>query len=159
MQQDSANEDDVIKSWTKDNLDEGDERFLKSLSWQDHPIGDEYVLRTGKIYDKWVAATQLMRGGELVLTEITPGQEFITVVDPRTGKPAEKPLAVDANNDRILEIAFLHEKLNDSKYHMYTVYALNNDGPKLIWKSGGELGDWLRGNHKEAPVQWTGRTQ
>ncbi|MBY0550726.1 MAG: hypothetical protein K2W95_25835 [Candidatus Obscuribacterales bacterium] len=158
-QHDSANEEGVIKSWTKSYLDEDDERFLNSLSWQEIPVGDQYVLRMGKIYNKWVAATQLKRGGEIVLTEITPGHEYITVVDPLTGKAAEKPLAVDVNNDRILELAFLHEKLNDPKYHMYTVYALKKDGPQLIWKSGGELGDWLRANHKEAPVQWTGRTQ
>lgn len=156
-QADSANEDGVVKSWTVESLSDHDKRFLDSLSWQDHPVSDEYVLRSGKIYDRWVAATQLMRNGKLVLTEITPGQEYITVVDPRTGRPAEKPLAVDANNDQILEMAFLHEKLNDPKYHMYTVYALTERGPELIWKSGGELGDWLRGNHKAAPVQWDGR--
>lgn len=155
-QADSANEDGVVKSWTVESLSEHDKRFLDSLSWQDHPVSEEYVLRSGKIYDRWVAATQLMRNGKLVLTEITPGQEYITVVDPRTGRPAEKPLALDANNDQILEMAFLHEKLNDPKYHMYTVYALTERGPELIWKSGGELGDWLRGNHKAAPVQWDG---
>jgi hypothetical protein len=27
---------------------------------------------------------------------------------------------------------------------MYTVYALSAPKPKLLWKSGGKLGDWLR---------------
>lgn len=152
---DSANSDDVVKSWTANSTpSDVDRSFLDSLEWVDHPVGGNYILRTGKIYGKWIAATQLTLNGKLMMTEYTPGAEYITVVDPRTGAPAEKPMAVDANDDKILEIAFLHEKLKDSKYHMYTIYQLQDSGPQLIWKSGGEMGDWLRGNHKPAPVQW-----
>jgi hypothetical protein len=49
---------------------------------------------------------------------------------------------MDTNHDGIAKIAFLHQKLNDSNYHMYAIYALNDDKPKLVWKSGGTIGNW-----------------
>ncbi len=82
------------------------------------------------------------------MTEYTPPAEYVTVVNPKTARDESEPVAVDANNDGILEIVFLHRKLNDPRYHMYTVYALNKDAPTLIWKSGGKLGDWLHEANK-----------
>lgn len=140
---DSSTDASVTKSWTITEHQAHDKNFLDSLEWIDYPVG-EYVLRTGLIYNKWVAATQFVLNGRTVLTEITPPSEYVTIVDPRTGAPAKDVYALDANDDGVLEIAFLHEKLNDKKYHMYTVYALEKDRPKLLWKAGGRLGDWLQ---------------
>lgn len=140
---DSSTDASTTKSWTITEHQAYDTKFLNALEWTDYPVGD-YVLRTGLIYGKWVAATQFVFNGSIVLTEITPPYEYVTVVDPRTGAPSRQICAVDANNDGVLEIAFLHEKLNDKKYHMYTVYALEKERPKLLWKAGGRLGDWLQ---------------
>jgi len=144
---DSANSSSTTKSWTSDVIGTSDKPFLESLDWQEQPIGP-FTLRTGIIYGKWVAAMQFVRDGQVVLTEFTPPYEYITIVDPLTARPSPSAWALDADNDGKLEIAFLHEKLQDPKYHMYTVYKLNEKMPVLIWKSGGELGDWLEGTTK-----------
>lgn len=149
-QDDSANSGITTKSWTSaDSPEDVDKGFLNRLKWQDHSIGGDYVLRTGKIFDKWVAATQFVVRGKVVLTEYTPPAEYVDAVDLINGRPSADFAAVDANRDGVLEIAFLHRKLNDPKYHMYTIYALEKDAPKLLWKSGGSLGDWL--HHSDAP--------
>lgn len=140
----SANTGSTSKSWTVQDVSERDKPFLNSLKWKESKIG-AYVLRTGLIFDKWIAATQFTKGGKDVLTEITPPYEYVIVVDALTGMQTKEPVASDADGDGKLEIAFLHEKLNDPNYHMYTVYRLDRDRPHLIWKSGGELGDWVHG--------------
>lgn len=157
---DSANDADTVKSWTSENPpSDFDRKFLDSLSWEDHPLG-VYILRTGKIYGKWVAAMQWTFGGKPVLTEYTPPAEYLEVIDPETGKPCSNVLARDVNNDGILEIAFVHKKLNDANYHMYSVYALTKKAPpKLLWKSGGELGDWLHKADRPGAVLWKGRAR
>lgn len=142
---DSANNGSTSKSWTVRDIGDYEKPFLNSLKWQECKVG-KYVLRTGLIYDKWIAAMQFVKNGKLVLTEITPPYEYVRMVDPLTALHQAKPIALDADKDGNLEIAFLHEKLNDADYHMYTVYRLNNDYPHLIWKSGGELGDWINGS-------------
>lgn len=134
--------DDPVKSWTRDGVPNqpGDTRFLSGLDWHKQRCGP-YILRLGYI-DKWVAALQFARrDGTIVMTEITPVQEYITILDAETGK--ETKTARDVNHDGVPEIAFLHRKLYDPNYHMYTVYALTRPKPKLLWKSGGKLGDWL----------------
>lgn len=141
---DSANTGSTSKSWTIQQVTERDKPFLNSLKWKESKVG-KYSLRTGWIFDKWIAATQFSIGGKVVLTEITPPYEYVKLVDPLTALPKEQPVAIDADKDGKLEIAFLHEKLNDADYHMYTVYRLEDDCPHLIWKSGGELGDWVNG--------------
>jgi len=141
---DSANTGSTSKSWTIKDIGEGDKPFLDSLKWTECKVG-KYVLRSGWIFDKWVAATQFSKNGKLVLTEITPPYEYVVTVDPLTGLQNKKPIALDADHDGKLEIAFLHQKLNDPNYHMYTIYRLYDDSPQLIWKSGGELGDWVNG--------------
>ncbi|PZM85882.1 MAG: hypothetical protein DKT66_00305 [Candidatus Melainabacteria bacterium] len=141
---DSANTGSTSKSWTIQTVTAQDKPFLNSLKWKESKIG-KYSLRTGWIFDKWIAATQFAKDGKVVLTEITPPYEYVKLVDPLTGVPKEAPVVIDADKDGKLEIAFLHEKLNDADYHMYTVYRLDDDCPHLIWKSGGELGDWVNG--------------
>ncbi len=142
---DSANNGSTSKSWTVREIGNYEKPFLNSLKWQECKVG-KYVLRTGLIFDKWIAAMQFVKNGKIVLTEITPPYEYVRIVDPLTALQQKKPIALDADKDGNLEIAFLHEKLNDADYHMYTVYRLNNDYPHLIWKSGGELGDWINGS-------------
>jgi hypothetical protein len=141
---DSAHEPGVSKSWTREGPtpEWWNEKFLNSLDWTDHQVG-HYVLRTGVIYDKWVAAMQFVKDGQVLLTEYTPPGEYITVVDPIEGKPVKGVFAIDANEDDVMEIAFEHEKLNDPRYHLFTVYALEKDAPRLLWKSAGRLGDWV----------------
>ena len=141
---DSANTGSTSKSWTVEKVTDYENPFLKSLKWKEDKVG-KYVLRTGWIFDKWIAATQFVKNGKPVLTEITPPYEYVIMVDPLTALQKKQPVALDADKDGKLEIAFLHEKLNDSDYHMYTVYRLDDDCPHLIWKSGGELGDWVNG--------------
>ncbi len=143
--QDSANNGSTSKSWTVRDIGNYEKPFLNSLKWKECKVG-KYVLRTGVIFDKWIAAMQFVKNGKLVLTEITPPYEYVRIVDPLTALQQAKPTALDADKDGNLEIAFLHEKLNDADYHMYTVYRLNDDYPHLIWKSGGELGDWISGS-------------
>lgn len=142
---DSANNGSTSKSWTVRDIGNYEKPFLNSLKWQECKVG-KYVLRTGLIFDKWIAAMQFVKNGKTVLTEITPPYEYVRIVDPLTALQQTKPIALDADKDGNLEIAFLHEKLNDADYHMYTVYRLNDDYPHLIWKSGGELGDWVNGS-------------
>lgn len=142
---DSANSNTTSKSWTIHEIGPQERQFLQTLKWQEHKIGN-YVLRTGLIFDKWIAAMQFSKNGKVLLTEITPPYEYVKMVDPLTSLVKDRPLAEDADKDGNLEIAFLHEKLNDARYHMYTVYRLNKDCPQLIWKSGGDLGDWIGGN-------------
>lgn len=142
---DSANNGSTSKSWTVRDIGNYEKPFLNSLKWQECKVG-KYVLRTGLIFDKWIAAMQFVKNGKIVLTEITPPYEYVRIVDPLTALQQTKPIALDADKDGNLEIAFLHEKLNDADYHMYTVYRLNDDYPHLIWKSGGELGDWVNGS-------------
>jgi hypothetical protein len=140
--EENANED-PIKSWVRDGEPNRpvDKEFYGRLDWRSKTIGP-YVLRLGYIYDKWVAALQFAKpDGTVVMTEITPPQEYITIVDAATGTRCAG--ARDVNHDKVLEIAFLHRKLYDPNYHMYTVYALTPGKPKLLWKSGGKLGDWL----------------
>lgn len=151
---DSANTGSTSKSWTVSNVGEYEKPFLDSLKWKENRVGN-YVLRTGWIFDKWIAATQFTRGGKHTLTEITPPYEYVLMVDPVTGLKKKEPVALDADHDGKLEIAFLHEKLNDPNYHMYTIYRLDDDSPHLIWKSGGELGDWVNGlaSSKSAKVK------
>ena len=147
MPGESAN-NDPVKSWTRESAPGScDKQFLSSLVWENHKVGD-YILRTGIIYSKWIAATQFLHDGKIVLTEYTPPSEYVTVIDPVTGVECHGTLARDVNNDGVLEIAFLHRKLYDPQYHMYTVYGLRKDGPKLLWKSGGRLGDWLQQSTK-----------
>ncbi len=145
---DSAHEEDTVKSWTSTgepgNYDKG---FLNSLVWKDYTVGT-YVIRTGIIFKKWIAAVQFVKDGKLVLTEYTPPSEYVTFVDPITARDEKEPVAKDANNDGILEIVFLHRKLSDARYHMYAVYALEKNAPKLIWKSAGRLGDWVNQSNK-----------
>lgn len=141
---DSANTGSTSKSWTIQQVTERDRPFLNSLKWKESKVG-KYALHTGWIFDKWIAATQFSKSGKVVLTEITPPYEYVKLIDPLTALPKEQPVAIDADKDGKLEIAFLHEKLNDADYHMYTVYRLDDDCPHLIWKSGGELGDWVNG--------------
>jgi len=142
---DSANNGSTSKSWTKREIAEYDKPFLNSLKWKERKVG-KYVLRTGMIFDKWIAAMQFVKNGKVELTEITPPYEYVRMVDPLTALQKDEPVALDADKDGNLEVAFLHEKLNDADYHMYTVYRLNDDYPHLIWKSGGELGDWINGS-------------
>jgi hypothetical protein len=135
--------DDPIKSWVRDGEPNRpmDKEFYSRLKWKPRAVGP-YTLRLGYIFDKWVAALQFVKpDGTVVMTEITPPQEYITIVDAETG--SRRGGARDVNGDKVLEIAFLHRKLYDPNYHMYTVYALTPDKPKLLWKSGGKLGDWL----------------
>lgn len=154
-QADSAYNDDVRKSWTIETQpEEQGQSFLNRLSWKDYQLGDDYVLRTGVIYGKWIAAMQFVKNGKLVLTEYTPPSEYIVAIDPVTGRPADTFKTIDANHDHVMEMAFLHEKLDDPKYHMYTVYQLQKSGPKLVWKSAGKLGDWVRGEAETANVKW-----
>lgn len=157
---DSANKADTVKSWTS-SLPPGknDNSFLNVLDWKDHKVGS-YVLRTGKIYGRWVAAMQWMQNKQLVMTEYTPPYEYVTVIDPVTGKKLsnDRIVATDSNKDGVLEIAFLHEKLNDPNYHMYTVYALPKEAPpKLLWKSGGKFGDWRNQVEHPATEIWSNR--
>lgn len=159
---DSATSANTSKSWTSDQPPAGyDQQFINALKWEEHPVGN-YVLKTGKIFGRWVAALQFLKNGQLLLTEYTPPQEYVIVVDPLNGKPCSpQAYASDPNNDGVLEIVFLHQKLNDPQYHMYTVYALDKKGPKLLWKSGGNLGDWLNNiDEKErSPNTWPMRIQ
>lgn len=152
---DSANRADTVKSWTSQSPPGGcDKSFLNRLEWENHRVG-AYVLRTGKIYGRWVAAMQWMKNGRLVLTEYTPPCEYVTALDPASGKPLNDFVARDVNNDGVLEMAFLHEKLTDPNYHMYTVYGLAKAGPpKLLWKSGGKFGDWLHQVERPAGEVW-----
>lgn len=142
--EESANEDPP-KSWTKStDLAPSELQFLNGLKWEPHLLGAGYVLSNGLIYSRWVAATKFLKDGKMVLVEITPPQEYVTVVDPLTGAECpEDQLARDVNADGILEIALLHRKLHDPNYHMYTIYALEKTEPKLLWKSGGKIGDWV----------------
>lgn len=157
---DSANSAETVKSWTSISTPSGyDKNFLDSLEWKDYEIGSDYILRTGIIYGKWIAAMQFKRKGEIVLTEYTPPSEYVTVLDSATGKPLSKIQAGDANHDGILEIAFLHEKLNDRNYHMYTVYALTDKEPKLLWKSGGKFGNWLQEVQTSSGEIWKGQAK
>jgi hypothetical protein len=142
---DSANSSNSSKSWTISEVGPQEKAFLQSLKWQEYKVGT-YVLRTGTIFDKWIAAMQFAKNGKVVLTEITPPYEYVKMVDPLTALVQKRPLVLDADRDGNLEIAFLHEKLNDAHYHMYTVYRLKSDSPQLIWKSGGNLGDWINGS-------------
>ena len=142
---DSANNSSSSKSWTVREVGQQESAFLQSLKWQEHKVGS-YILRTGLIFDKWIAAMQFAKNGKVVLTEITPPYEYVKMVDPLTALVKDRPVSADADKDGNLEIAFLHEKLNDARYHMYTVYRLNGDSPQLIWKSGGNLGDWIAGS-------------
>jgi hypothetical protein len=153
---DSANDADTVKSWTSENPPtEQDRNFLKSLNWKDHKAGS-YVIKTGIIFDKWIAAMQFTVNGKAVLTEYTPPSEYLIFVDPKTGTKSSKLLAADVNEDGALEVAFLHEKLNDPNYHMYSVYSLNESAPKLVWKSGGKFGDWLTQAHRHGGTLWKG---
>lgn len=153
---DSANRGDTVKSWTSQNPPSSmDKGFLNRLDWSDHKVG-AYVLRTGKIYGQWVAAMQWLKNGRVVLTEYTPPMEYVTVVDPKTGQKLSSVKASDVNQDGNLEIAFIHEKLNDANYHMYTVYSLLKSGaPKLVWKSGGKFGDWTNQVSRPAGQMWS----
>ncbi len=153
--------EDPVKSWTETTAPSGcSQSFFNRLKWDTFPLGAGYEIRTGTIFGRWVAGAQIMHNGKIALNEYTPPAEYITIVDPITGAPYAKPKAIDANNDGILEIALLHEKLNDSHYHMCTIYALEAGGPKLIWKSGGKLGNWL--NEANMPGKggalWKGKT-
>ncbi len=152
---DSANDAKTIKSWTVDFLPDRncDREFFKRLDWKEYKLPNHYVLRTGVIYGKWVAALQWLHNGKLVLTEVTPPYEYLTVLDPASGRPRRKIGARDVNHDGICEIAFLHQKLNDKNYHMYTVYSLGNDNaPELVWKSGGQFGDWINKVKQESDL-------
>ncbi|MCC6978888.1 MAG: hypothetical protein IT343_11245 [Candidatus Melainabacteria bacterium] len=142
---DSANHGSTSKSWTVSEIGPQEKSFLQSLKWQEHKVGN-YVLRTGLIFDKWIAAMQFVKNGNVVLTEITPPYEYVKMVDPLSAVIKNSPVALDGNKDGVLDVAFLHEKLNDAHYHMYTVYRLNSDCPQLIWKAGGKLGDWINGS-------------
>lgn len=153
---DSANKADTVKSWTShlppSSMDKG---FLNSLEWKNHKVGG-YVLRMGKIYGRWIAAMQWLKNGRVVLTEYTPPMEYVTVVDPKTGQKLDTVSAADVDHDGKQEIAFIHEKLNDSNYHMYTVYSLMKSGPpKLIWKSGGKFGDWINQVSRPGGELWS----
>lgn len=140
---DSANRGNTTKTWSSQvRPHKVDQAFLDVLKWEEHAVG-KYTLRMGKIQDKWIAAVQFLQNGKVVLTEYTPPGEYITVVDALSGKPCRDQWARDANDDGMLEVAFLHSKLDDPQYHMYSIYRLENESPKLIWKSGGRLGDWL----------------
>jgi len=154
---DSANSGNTSKSWTLRSIGENESKFLQSLKWKEHKIGN-YVLRTGLIFDKWIAAMQFVKDGKVELTEITPPYEYVKLVDPLTALTLEQPLALDADRDGNLEVAFLHEKLNDAHYHMYTVYRLNKDYPHLIWKAGGNLGDWAHGSKQVKNAKWQLKT-
>lgn len=160
---DSANLADTIKSWTSDYPPDGDnKRFLDSLDWKEYKLQNGFTLRMGKIFKRWIAATQFYHNKKLVLTEYTPPLEYVTVLDPGTGKAISRIESKDANHDGIPEIAFLHEKLDDRKYHMYTVFALEADGvPTLLWKSGGQFGDWLNKANQKIPggETWRGSSR
>jgi hypothetical protein len=135
---------DPPKSWVRDTPPTPqDQQFLNILQWKPQSIGAGYTLKTGIIYDKWIAAMQFVKDGKTVLTEYTPPQEYIVVVDAATGERCTNNWARDVNHDGLLEIAFMHCKLHDANYHMYTIYALDKKAPKLLWKSGGQIGDWL----------------
>jgi hypothetical protein len=139
---------DPPKSWARETQPTAiDKQFLNSLTWRSQPIGSGYNLRTGIIFDKWIAAMQFTKNGKTVLTEYTPPQEYVTIIDPISGEPCADVLARDVNDDGVLEIAFLHRKLYDANYHMYTVYALTPKSPKLLWKSAGKLGNWSAKHH------------
>ncbi len=145
---DSANQD-IVKSWTTDTVPGAwDQRFLDGLNWQEQTAG-QYNIRTGRTYGKCIAAVQFFIHSKLVMTEYTPPGECVTTIDPKTGHASDKVRAIDADNDGTLEIAFLHEKMNDPDYHMYSVYALKESAPKLLWKSAGTLGDWVHRSHDE----------
>lgn len=146
---DSAQNSNSTKSWTSKETPNGpDKSFLNGLAWKDYRLGD-YTFKAGIIYGKWIAASQLLKDNKVVLTEYTPPLEYVTVVDPKTGRDSGTNIvARDTNGDGVPEIIFKHQKLNDRNYHMYTVYALAADGPNLLWKSGGQLGDWLHEHAK-----------
>lgn len=150
---DTANLADTIKSWTSEYPPDGcNKGFLDSLDWKEYRLQNGFTLRTGKIFKRWIAATQFYHKGKLVLTEYTPPLEYMTVLDPENGEANPKVKARDANHDGVPEIAFLHEKLDDRKYHMYTVFALRPDGvPTLLWKSGGHFGDWQHKANQRIP--------
>ena len=159
---DTANRGDTVKSWTSmARPGKNDESFLRILDWTNHKVGN-YVLRTGKIYGRWVAAMQWLQNNQLVLTEYTPPYEYVTVIDSITGKKLsnEHISPTDVDKDGVPELAFIHEKLNDPKYHMYTVYALPKQAPpKLIWKSGGKFGKWVDQVDTPAGQIWRGRAR
>jgi hypothetical protein len=141
--QDTSIQEDTIKSWTTEEPPTNyDKQFMNSLKWEEHPLVNGYTMRTGIIRDRWIAAVQFVRNKQVVLTEYTPGAEYITVIDPLSGQPLHPIVAAETNHDGIPKIALLHCKLTDSNYHMYAIYALNEEKPKLLWKSGGKLGDW-----------------
>jgi hypothetical protein len=157
-QADSANDEDTVKSWTVKKVDAPGKQFLDSLDWQDRAVG-AYEIRTGIIFNRWVAAVQFVLKGQLVLTEITPPYEYVSFVDLKTGKESNEVAAIDANYDGVTEIALVHRKLDDPKYHMYAVYSLTSSEPKLLWKSGGKLGDWLTEVQKgHSSERWHGVT-
>ncbi len=147
---DSANSGKTSKSWTVENPEYWNDGFLNSLKWVDHKAGD-YTLSTGIIYGKWIAAMKWLRNGKVVLVEYTPPYEYVLPINTVTGEPVKHFDAFDANHDGVLEMAFLHEKLDDKKYHLYTVYALEKSLPRLIWKSGGTLGDWVSKSDPNRP--------
>lgn len=149
---DSANSAETSKSWTVEHPQYWNDGFLNSLKWVNYKAGN-YTLSTGIIYGKWVAAMKWIRNGKVVLVEYTPPYEYVVAVNPVTGQSAKQFEAVDANHDGVLEMAFLHEKLDDKKYHMYTVYALERNLPKLVWKSGGTLGDWVAKSNPSRPAK------
>lgn len=149
---DSANSDETSKSWTVEHPQYWNDGFLKSLEWVNYKAGN-YTLSTGIIYGKWIAAMKWMKNGKVVLIEYTPPYEYVVAVNPVTGKSTKRFEAIDANRDGVLEMAFLHEKLDDKKYHMYTVYALEQNMPRLIWKSGGTLGDWVAKSDPSRPAK------
>lgn len=148
---DSANSEKASKSWTTENPDYWNDGFLNSLEWVNHKAGN-YTLSTGIIYGKWIAAMKWIKNGKVVLVEYTPPYEYVLAVDPISGNKAKDFVAVDANHDGVLEMAFLHQKLDDDRYHLYTVYALEKSLPKLIWKSGGKLGDWVTKSDPSKPA-------
>lgn len=156
--EDSAYHEDTIKSWTKsESPGKLDQSFLNRLSWKDYNVGGGYVIRTGIIFDTWIAAMQWKKNGELLLTEYTPPSEYITLIDPLTSQPTKEVHASKIDNVPVM--AFSHEKLNDHNYHMYSVYALRKNGPELVYKSAGKLGDWRQALKRPATETWSGSTR
>src|SRR5688572_7983493 len=59
---------DPPKSWVRDTPPTPqDQQFLNILQWKPQSIGAGYTLRTGIIYDKWIAAMQFVKDGKTVL--------------------------------------------------------------------------------------------
>lgn len=145
---DSANSAFVAKSWTSEKPPTSwEEGYLKKLKWREFPLKG-YTLRVGKMFEDWNSALQFVKDNEVVMTEYTPPAEYICFVDPKDGKPADSPIVRDVNHDRVSEVAFVHLKLNDPNYHMYTVYTLEKTHPELVWKSAGTLGNWAARSRK-----------